>query len=223
MNLADALDPIPDGAGPIGLLSGDEFTPPVAAFDRALLDLTGSRVALLLCADHQAAHRSARIAIEHFATLEATTATLDLQDHGGRVTGRLPDYDVLYIGGGDPRQLLACMRGSKVWDEIVQRWRAGAALVGSSAGAMALATECLVAREGDDRPTVWTEGLGPLEGVGLAVHVTTRPESWRRHVVEISRLPVLAIDDATGVLLSSGNAPVVIGPGAAWVERAGRA
>jgi len=204
------LDPLPDGAGPIGLLSGDEFTPAVAAFDRALLELTGSRVALITCADPTHAARNAEIGRAHFATLDADAFHLTVP-----LNEELPAFDLAYIAGGDPAVLLRELRPS--WPDLRDAWLRGAGLAGSSAGAMALCEHCLTPTPGDDKPTSWAEGLGAIPGVGLAVHATTRPGSWLRHVVEISRSRVIALDDATGVIVTNSDEPRVVGTGRVWI------
>lgn len=216
--LSDVLDRLPDGAGPIGLLSGDEFTPATAEFDRRLLAAArGPRVALLTCADPTNAERNAVLARAHFEALGARAFALDADP----LPDALPAFDVLYIGGGDPSVLLATLRDDPGWAVILQAWRDGAALAGASAGAMALCARCLVPEPGATKPTVWEHGLGPVARVGLAVHAATRPRAWLRAVTESSHLPVLALDDATGVLITARDEPVVIGHGRARVLSAG--
>ncbi len=45
---------------------------------------------------------------------------------------------LVYFSGGDPHHLADSLRGTAVWEAVVAAWRAGAALAGCSAGAMAL-------------------------------------------------------------------------------------
>ena len=212
MELAEVIDQIPEDAGPIGLLSSDEFTLGARTFDRALLAAArGPRVAIMPCADHEHADMIMNNARAHLTPLGATVFEADI---GHRpASGTLRDADVYYLPGGDPSELLACLRGTLLPRQLIDRWMNGAALAGSSAGAMALCKACLIPEPGADKPTVWTDGLGPIEKVGLAVHVTTRPHAWLRRVAETSRVPVLAMDDGTGVLLRNGRAPEVIGRG----------
>ena len=63
------------GAGPLGLLSSDEFLPPVDEFDRRLLELSGPRVGVIYCADHRAQPHSERYAQKHFTALGARVPT----------------------------------------------------------------------------------------------------------------------------------------------------
>ena len=212
-DLAHVFDEIPTGHGAIGLLSSDEFLPAASAFDRALLAATGPRVALLLCADPRAAPHSAALAIPYYRELGADPLVVEVLHRDQATAQALPDYDVLFIGGGSPATLLPCLKGTTLWDEALRRWRSGAAIAGSSAGAMALCRRCLVPRPGDRVPTVWSEGLGPLERVALAVHASSRPPEWLRAVARDAPAHLLALDDATGVVLQAGRPPRVAGPG----------
>lgn len=213
----EAIDQIPARAGAIGLFSSDEFLPGALEFDRALLAATGPEVAVLFCADHRNGDLNARHAARHFAKLGARPTPFPVQHHPARADKPLPSFDLLYLPGGSPAELLECLRGTNVWRDVEKRWRAGMGLAGSSAGAMALSSHCMVPRPGDDKPTTWGTGLGPLQGVGLAVHATSRSERWLTDIAAGAPVPVLAIDDATGVLLCAGMLPQVIGSGRAWV------
>ena len=51
----------------------------------------------------------------------------------------LADASLIYIGGGDTRQLLDIMAGSLALDALAQAYEAGTVIAGASAGAIALA------------------------------------------------------------------------------------
>lgn len=216
-SLDEVVDRIPPGCGLIGLLSGDEFLSRVEDFDRALLGMTGPRVALLFGADARAAPHSARLAVAHYRKLGAEPIPLDVLARGQATADALPPYDVLFLAGGSPQALLECLRDTPLWEEALRRWRAGTALAGASAGAMALSVHCSVPDEGASAPTRWTLGLGPLERFGLACHATSRPRGWLEQLCAKAPVPVVALDDHTGMILSPGAAPAVHGHGRAWV------
>jgi cyanophycinase len=66
---------------------------------------------------------------------DATSATnVELAERGG----------FFYLTGGDPGLVVDVLRDSPVWRAIVTAWRRGAALAGSSAGAMALGEWTLI-------------------------------------------------------------------------------
>ena len=213
----DAFEVIPASAGPIGLFSSDEFLPGALAFDDALIGVSGSEIAVLFCADHRNASHNARNAERHFAKLGARATPLPIRHQPANADiDILPAFDLLYLPGGSPTELLACLTGTYVWRAIEQRWREGAALAGSSAGAMALCSQCMLPRPGDDRPMTWGRGLGPLQQMAVAVHATSRPKQWLEQMARSAPVPLLAVDDSTGVLLRADAAPEVIGSGRAW-------
>ncbi len=216
-----AADSLEQGCGPIGLLSGDEFGPAARPFDKALLGAArGTRVALLLSADPRAASHRAKLARDHFATLGATTTVVGALRRSDAVRGVLPPFDVLYLGGGSPADLLACLRDTPLWEEALERWRDGAALAGASAGAMALCEHSLEPEPGASVPERWTRGLGPVRGFALAVHASSRPRAWLDAVARTAPTPLVALDDATGVILAPGTRVRVAGSGRARVARA---
>ncbi|MCA1831267.1 MAG: Type 1 glutamine amidotransferase-like domain-containing protein [Actinomycetota bacterium] len=213
MNPEALFDPIPEGAGAIGVLSSDEFVSDAEPFDRVLLSASGPRVAVILAADPSAARQNEKLALAHFRALGAEPVVLDVLQRDDATAQSLPPFDVLFLGGGSPATLLAALRDTPLWKEALRRWRAGASLAGSSAGAMALCRNCLTPQPGDRMPTQWSAGLGPLRNVALAVHASSRPESWLGDVAARAPVPVIALDDATGVVMQHGAAPVMAGPG----------
>ena len=76
--------------------------------------------------------------------------------------------------GGDPGLVPKVLAGSPVWDAIVSAWRGGAALGGSSAGAMAMGEWTLVRDRmpGDDRRR-YQPALGVVPGVAVLPHFET--------------------------------------------------
>src|SRR6266568_5216490 len=128
--LQGVADRLPAGAGPVGLLSGDEFLRPVSDFDRRVLELTGSRIGVIYCADHRAQPKSERYAKKHFEQLDAHAFTLDMH------AGDQPEYDLAYIAGGSPKDLLEHLRDNRRWSDVLRSWKEGRGLAGSSAGAM---------------------------------------------------------------------------------------
>jgi len=208
--LKGVADRLPTDAGPIGLLSGDEFLRPVADFDRRLLELTGARVGVIYCADHRAQPKSERYARTHFERLGAHAFTLDM--HSDERT----DYDLAYIAGGSPRDLLEHLRDNPRWADVLTRWKEGSGLAGSSAGAMVLCARTLTPEPGARVPTTWTDGVGPIDGICLGVHASSRSRAWLEEVARTAPAPLIALDDATGMILRHAEQPEIIGPGEVW-------
>ncbi|GAC1414653.1 MAG: hypothetical protein NVSMB57_10210 [Actinomycetota bacterium] len=215
MELARAVEPLPAGSGAVCVLSSVEVLPVAGPFDRAMLEASrGTRVAVVVAAQgHSGARQSGRMAMSHYTKLGAEPFVVDVLEREQAETYILPECDILFFTGGSPRRLLRCFQDTPFWTEALQRWRDGMTLAGSSAGAMALCEHCLVPNPGDRQPTRWTAGLGPLANIGVAVHATSRSEQWLRSVAESARWPVVALHDATGVILRADAEPLVAGPG----------
>jgi hypothetical protein len=206
--LADLSATLPPGHGTLGLLSGDEFTPPARAFDDALFGTSPPRaIGVILCADHRAAPNSLRQAQKHFARSEV----MELDMHGAD----LPATDAIYIAGGSPKDLLDHLTDNPRWRDLEARWKEGAILAGASAGAMVLCARTVVPKPGASVPTEWTDGLGILPALAVAVHADSRPREWLHELAHKASVPVLALDDATGIVLREGQEPVIRGPGKA--------
>jgi cyanophycinase len=73
---------------------------------------------------------------------------------------------LVYLSGGNPVFLTATLRGTRVWAAIVEAWRAGAALAGCSAGAMALSAGFPEFR----RPWRSSAGLGLVPALHVIPH-----------------------------------------------------
>src|SRR2546429_2657513 len=208
--LQGVADRLPAGAGPVGLLSGDEFLRPVSDFDRRLLELNGARVGVIYCADHRAQPKSERYAKKHFEQLGAHAFTLDMHNRDN------DEFDLAYLAGGSPKDLLEHLRDNPRWAEVLRSWREGKGLAGSSAGAMVLCARTLTPKPGARVPTTWTTGVGPVDGICLAVHASSRSREWLEQVKKNAPAPLIALDDATGIILRRGEQPDKIGTGEDW-------
>jgi dipeptidase E len=107
--------------------------------------------------------------------------------------------DIIYVGGGSMRNLLAIWRAHSLDDLLVRAWRGGTVLAGLSAGAMCWFQGGVTRSSGAPEPL---EGLGLLEG-SLTVHADGEPERlpvWLAAVRD-GRLPGgWALDDGVGLL-----------------------
>jgi cyanophycinase len=71
----------------------------------------------------------------------------------------------VYLGGGSPMHLRSVLKASSVWEALLEAWRDGAVVAGSSAGAMVL-TDPMV----DPRGGALTVGLGMVEQLAVIPH-----------------------------------------------------
>jgi dipeptidase E len=109
------------------------------------------------------------------------------------------DQDILYVGGGSMRNLLAIWRAHDLDSLLVEAWRQGIVLAGLSAGAMCWFDAGVTRSSGPPEPIA---GLGLLEG-SLTVHADGEPERlpvWLAHVRDGTIPGGWAVDDGVGLL-----------------------
>jgi cyanophycinase len=155
--------------GVVALVGGAEWQEG-ADFDAELLARSGPEVVVLpTAAAYEHPERAVAWAERWFAGL------------GGRVRGlmilRRPDAEdpqnaavlrdarFVYLGGGSPLHLRSVLKDSAAWTALVEAWREGATIAGSSAGAMVL-TDPMV----DPRGGALTVGLGLVEQLAVMPH-----------------------------------------------------
>ena len=131
--------------------------------------------------------------------------------------------DLIYLSGGDPGYLVETLRASPAWEAILEVWRRGGTLAGSSAGAMAMGERALVRRRGDPArfPSHWGVGLGLIGNFGVIPHYD-RLGPARATPLATGAPPgllVLGIDEDT-VVLRPGGVARVLGRGTvtAWQD-----
>ncbi|HEX9122613.1 MAG TPA: Type 1 glutamine amidotransferase-like domain-containing protein, partial [Actinomycetota bacterium] len=145
-------------AGPLGLVGGDELNPGNEEQDRVLVAAAEGGPAFVLATAAARQHpeyavRNARawfaglgLDVEELPARRRSDATAPANVELAR-TGRFS-----YLVGGDPGLVPTILSETPLWRAIVEAWRAGAALAGSSAGAMALGEWTLIrARYPGDR------------------------------------------------------------------------
>lgn len=125
-----------------------------------------------------------------------------------------------YLVGGDPGLVAQVLRGSAVWKAIFEAWRAGAALAGSSAGAMALCSHTLVRASWpgrfNRRPM---DALGLLSQTAVLPHFDTFGERWIESAQAAAPgLCLLGIDERSAAVWD-GSRWVAAGPGAVTVVK----
>jgi cyanophycinase len=173
------------GPGPLALVGGDELNPDNEPQDRVLVEAAGGGPAFVLAtaAGRQHPERAVANAVSWFGglglevrELPATTRTQakDPATVDAARTGRF-----FYLVGGDPGLVPKTLADTPLWDAIVEAWRGGAALAGSSAGAMALGEWTLIKERmpGDDRRR-YAQALGLVRSVAVLPHYDTFGHRW---------------------------------------------
>jgi cyanophycinase len=113
---------------------------------------------------------------------------------------------LFYLVGGDPGLVPTTLAGTPLWDAVVDAWRGGAALAGSSAGAMALCAWTLVRERmpGDHRRRA-VPGLGLVRGTAVLPHFETFGHRWVGNATWPDDLLLLGLDERTAALWLDGR------------------
>ncbi len=123
--------------------------------------------------------------------------------------------DILYVGGGSMRNLLAIWRAHDLDHLLIRAWRRGIVLAGISAGAMCWFEGGITRSSGPPAPLA---GLGLLEG-SLTVHADGEPERlpvWLAAVRDGVLPGGWSVDDGVGLLFGGMHLQRVVSsrPGA---------
>ena len=202
-------------AGPLALVGGDELNPGNEEQDRVLVAAAGDGPAYVLAtaAGRQRPDLAVRHAESWFRTfgleVEELPATKRSHATSSENAARARGGRFFYLVGGDPGLVPKTLSGSPVWDAIVEAWRDGAALGGSSAGAMALGEWTLIRDRmpGDDRRQ-YRPALGLVPGVAVLPHFETFGHRWvdsARDAAPRGDVVLLGIDERSAAVWESGT------------------
>ncbi len=125
------------------------------------------------------------------------------------------EQDIVYVGGGSMRNLLAIWRAHRLDEILIEAWRRGTVLAGISAGAMCWFEGGVTCSSGAPEPL---GGLGLLEG-SFSVHADGQPERlpvWLASVRSGELPGGWAADDGVGLLFRAGKLELTVSsrPGA---------
>ena len=185
-------------------MGGNEFRPDCEPMDRALLAKIGSTPTVVILPTAAARENPALAAengVRYFKRLGATAeAAMVIDSATGRETKwvtLIQNADLVYFTGGDPAYLLNTMRNSPAWKAVLEAWKSGRMLAGSSAGAMIFGGKMWAPGKG------WCEGLGLLPRLAVIPHHARLATLWNAEQMRAS-LPkgvtLLGIDEATALL-----------------------
>ena len=171
------------------------------AVERYILDLTGKRrpaVCFVPTASAEPPDRIARFE-DAFTRMGATPSSLRLFQRTPDLRALLLAQDVIYVGGGNTKSMLAVWREWGLPELLREAWRAGIVLAGVSAGAI-----CWFESGVTDS---WADRLAPLTCLGLlpdacCPHYDSeldRRPSLHEFVVSEVLPDTLALDDGAAV------------------------
>jgi len=198
--------------GVLVLNGGDEFHPGNDEQDRVLASAAGRGPAYVVptAAARQGPDEAVAHATEWFARLGLQLANLRVLKRSDANSKEIAETaragGLFYLVGGDPGLVAQVLAGSRVWASIFEAWLDGAALAGSSAGAMALCSHTLI-RAGwpnrfNRRPTA---ALGVVPETAVLPHFDTFGHKWIESAErELPGTTLLGIDERTAAVWRDG-------------------
>ena len=238
-----------DGASGFGHLVIVGGGPIPDAIDRRFLDLAGgvgkARIVVLPMASESGAESGAGKAasFEKLGASHAVSLNLTRQDVGADSVARLLGQATgIWFPGGDQNRLTAAILGTAVLDSIRSRYRHGAVVGGTSAGAAVMSDPMISGderRPGGTRPpgdssdgwmTIDRDDVVLVPGFGLLPHVTVDQHFLRRRrhnrlisvVLERPTVVGVGIDESTALVVAPSGSWEVIGASQAVVYDARR-
>jgi cyanophycinase len=151
-------DVLPSTPGPLALVGSGEFLAHMVEVDRYLLTGRRQRVAFLPTAAGEegpaSVDRWLRMGHDHYTAMGVEPVPVPVltrtDANDPALASLIDDVGMVYLSGGNPGYIAKTLRGTLVWDAIMQAWRSGAALAGCSAGAMTLTAQALDRRSSTD-------------------------------------------------------------------------
>jgi cyanophycinase len=190
--------------GPLALIGGAEWTDG-CTFDEGLWEASGRSEVVVLptAAAYEHPTRAVDTAREWFGRFGATVAGLlvlsrrDAMEESAAASLRAARF--IYLSGGSPMHLRSVLKDTPAWEAVVEAWRGGAVLAGSSAGAMVLGDSMV-----DPRGGALTLGLGLLDRLAVMPHYDTWSEEKAHRTVQLAtgHLRIAAIDERTALVRS---------------------
>jgi cyanophycinase len=210
--------------GVLALVGGNEFNPGNEEQDRRLAAAAGAGPAFVVptAAARQQPAASVAHAIRWFAQFGLKLEELPVLKRGDAASEALArrarSGGFFYLVGGDPGLVAKVLRGSVVWRAMFEAWRDGAALAGSSAGAMALASHTLVRATWPDHVTRRpADALGVLGETAVLPHYNTFGQRWIDSAQSAAPgMTLLGIDEMSAAVWDADRW-VAMGPGAVTV------
>jgi len=128
---------------------------------------------------------------------------------------------IIMLTGGIPDRIHAALSGSVLWQRIMGRWRQGATLAGSSAGAIELFEWRFKLRP--PRPFSLIRGLGPMRNFVSVPHFNAYGiNRWATLVGRrFANVGLLGLDEKTSLIGHAGSF-VVLGQGSVTVIQNGK-
>jgi cyanophycinase len=198
--------------GPLALVGGDELHPGNEPQDEVLARAArgGPAYVLATAAGRQRPELAVANAVTWFGSLglevEELPATRRAHATSADTVERARAGRFFYLVGGDPGLVPTTLAGTPLWEAIVEAWRNGAALAGSSAGAMALGEWTLIRdRMPGDHRRRYRPALGLVPGIAVLPHFETFGHRWIDSASEREGVVLVGIDERSAALWEDGR------------------
>jgi cyanophycinase len=234
--LADAGPPAPrsplsggaNGAGTLALVGSGEFLEPMRPIDRELLDRAGgARVVILPTAStpdgKDVPERWGRMGVDHFRALGAEPAAVLALT---RADCERPEFaaavrtaNLIYFSGGKPHYLYQTLRGTALWQAVLDGLASGGVVAGCSAGAMILGS-FMPDLSTFPRRVRWGPAFGLVPGAVIIPHFDEIPSALVSLAVRLrpKGSTLIGVEGNTALVGSSAGWQV-IGLGGVVVQR----
>lgn len=205
--------------GPIALIGGSEHLPGCEAIDRWLLAATGSAIPVVTVVPLASSIRTHGRAVERARRwwrslgVEAVIAGPTAAERDRSIERA----DIIVLTGGVPDRLYTRLHCSMTWQVIIERWRQGAALSGSSSGAMVMASH----RQSVRPPFRVAPGFGLIANAAVAPHHELgfpRRVAGRR-ARQLPGLVIIGVDERTALIRTRSNEFRVVGSGGVTIRK----
>jgi cyanophycinase len=200
--------------GVLALVGGDEFKPGNEEQDRLLVSGRGPGPAYVVAtaAARQRPDLAVATAQRWFKGLGLEVVDLPVLKRSDASSAKNVELaeqaGLLYLTGGDPGLVVDVLFDSRVWRAMVSAWLGGAALAGSSAGAMALGEWTLVRKAFPGHAARrYKPALGLVPRVAVAPHFETFGHRWVDSVLEeppAEDVVIVGIDERSAVVWDGG-------------------
>lgn len=207
--------------GTLALVGGAEWSDG-CDFDADLLSSSGGTDVLVLptaaafenpdkCVDH---------ATEWFAKLGGRVVGLHVLQRSHAIDPANADAvraaRFVYLAGGSPLHLRSVLKETPLWDALLEAWRGGAVVAGSSAGAMVLGDPMV-----DPRGGAFTVGLGMIGNLAVLPHAEPDVAAHHKRTFELADadLVLAAIPECTALVRDPSGAwrSTGVGEATVWV------
>jgi cyanophycinase len=215
-------------SGMLILVGGAEFGPGNEPHDRLWAQAAAGRPGYVVAtaAVRQDPDRAVRTARRWFSSLR--TEVEELRIRGRRdaadpaIVAAAREAGAFYLCGGDPGLVVELLRETPAWEVIAEAWRGGAALAGSSAGAMALGEWSLIRAGMSHDRRRFAPALGLLPNVAVVPHLDEFGERWLQRLRRPNASAVLlGLDTRTAAVWQPQIGWRASGPGRVAVIRGG--